>query len=76
MLQKCCILKKIYDVYTSCIFSNCSVFENGCIHINAKKREKEKPSLPEKEHNHVLFFNQCSQIFQSCISKGLHKLFE
>ena len=52
MLQKCCILKKIYDVYTSCIFSNCSVFENGCIHINAKKREKEKPSLPEKEHNH------------------------
>ena len=45
MLQKCCILKKIYDVYTSCIFSNCSVFENGCIHINAKKRGKEKPSL-------------------------------
>ena len=38
MFQKCCNLKKIYDVY-------CSVFENGCIHLNAKKRGKEKPSL-------------------------------
>ena len=75
MFQKCCNSKKIYDVYTSCIFSNCSVFENGCIHINAKKKGKRK-TLPEKEHDRVLFFNQCSQIFKSCISKGLHKLFE
>ena len=43
MFQKCCNLKKIYDVYISCIFSNCSVFENGCIHINAKKGEKKNP---------------------------------